>query len=155
MLRTAGHATTVVGTLTGVRTTPEATELQRLLAEVRDGRAPGGRVRRWPWRSPRHALAQSRVDAVHFDVAVFTNLSHEHLDYHGTMERLLRGQGPLFTPERAVRGVVNAEDSWGRRLLADARIPLVAVRRDAASTVELAPGRPSFTWRAPAGGRCR
>ncbi len=149
VLRTAGHATSVVGTLTGVRTTPEATELQRLLAEVRDApRAAGERVPAVAMEVSSHALAQARVDAVHFDVAVFTNLSHEHLDYHQTMDGYFSAKAALFTPERAVRGVVNAEDSWGRRLLADARIPLVAVRRDAASAVELAAGRSSFTWRA-------
>ena len=82
-----------------------------------------------------HALVQSRVDAIHFDVAVFTNLSHDHLDYHGTMEAYFAAKASLFTPERAVRGVVNAEDRWGRRLLADARIPLMAVRGDEASQV--------------------
>jgi len=146
VLRQAGHPTTVVGTLTGARTTPESTELQRLLADVRDG-APDGTEAAVAMEVSSHALVQSRVDAVHFDVAVFTNLSHEHLDYHGSMEGYFAAKASLFTPERAVRGVVNAEDSWGRRLLADARIPLVAVRRDAAREVELGPGRSTFTWR--------
>jgi UDP-N-acetylmuramoyl-L-alanyl-D-glutamate--2,6-diaminopimelate ligase len=148
VLRHAGLPTTVIGTLSGVRTTPEATELQRLLAVARDaGPGPGGRQPAVAMEVSSHALVQSRVDAVHFDVAVFTNLTHDHLDYHGSMEAYFDAKAALFTPEHAVRGVVNAEDRWGRRLLAEARIPLAAVRRDQASRVELAPGRSAFTWR--------
>jgi len=154
----AGHPTTVIGTLTGTRTTPEATELQRILAGVRDqhsgerSRAVGAGAGPQPQPAvamevSSHALVQARVDAVHFDVAVFTNLSHEHLDFHGTMEAYFDAKASLFTPERAVRGVVNADDPWGRRLLAAARIPLVAVTSDAASHVTLEPGRSRFTWR--------
>lgn len=144
-LEAGGHRTTVIGTLTGSRTTPEAPDLQRLLAAARaHGGAGGGAV---AMEVSSHALAQSRVDGIHFDVAVFTNLSHEHLDYHGTMEEYFSVKASLFTPERAVRGVVDAEDPWGRRLLAAARIPMVAVRRGDATAVELAPGRSSFTWR--------
>jgi UDP-N-acetylmuramoyl-L-alanyl-D-glutamate--2,6-diaminopimelate ligase len=148
VLRQAGHPTTVVGTLSGARTTPESTELQRLMAEVRDAApADAALPAAVAMEVSSHALVQSRVDAIHFDVAVFTNLSHEHLDYHGSMDAYFAAKASLFTPDRAVRGVVNAEDSWGRRLLADARIPLVAVRGDGASGVELGAGRTSFTWR--------
>ena len=87
-----------------------------------------------------HALAMHRVDGIHFDVAVFTNLGHDHLDYHGTMERYFATKAALFAPEHAVLGVVNTDDRWGRRLLADARIPLVAVRGERRRAVELAPG---------------
>jgi UDP-N-acetylmuramoyl-L-alanyl-D-glutamate--2,6-diaminopimelate ligase len=148
VLGAAGHPTTVIGTLSGTRTTPEATELHRRLAEVRDApRRADDAPPAVAMEVSSHALVQSRVDGVHFDVAVFTNLSHEHLDFHTTMDAYFAAKASLFTPERAVRGVVNAEDRWGRRLLADARIPLVAVRGDQASAVELAPGRSSFTWR--------
>ena len=75
-----------------------------------------------------HALVQSRVEGIHFDVAVFTNLSHDHLDYHGTMEEYFEAKALLFTPSHALRGVVDADDPWGRRLLERARIPMVAVR---------------------------
>ncbi|HVX22926.1 MAG TPA: UDP-N-acetylmuramoyl-L-alanyl-D-glutamate--2,6-diaminopimelate ligase [Acidimicrobiales bacterium] len=146
VLSHAGRPTTVLGTLSGARTTPEATELQRILAEARDG-APAGTQAAVAMEVSSHALAQSRVDGIHFDVAVFTNLSHDHLDYHGTMDDYFAAKASLFTPDRAVRGVVNAEDRWGRRLLAEARVPMVAVRADAASRVELAVGRSSFTWR--------
>ena len=147
VLRHVGRPTTVIGTLSGTRTTPEATELQQLLAEVRDSPRLDERQAAVVMEVSSHTVVQARVDAIHFDVAVFTNLSHDHLDYHGTMEAYFAAKASLFTPERAVRGVVNAEDRWGRRLLADARIPLVAVRHDEASQVDLQPGQSSFTWR--------
>ena len=86
LLEATGHPTNVMGTLSGARTTPEATEVQRVLAGVRERQ----RAERWrhavAMEVSSHALVQSRVEGIHFDVAVFTNLSHDHLDYHGTME---------------------------------------------------------------------
>ena len=70
-----------------------------------------------------HALVQHRVDAVRFRVAVFTNLSQDHLDFHGTMEDYFAAKASLFDPERAEVAVVNADDPWGRRLLESARLP--------------------------------
>ena len=104
--------TTVIGTLDGARTTPEAPVLQRLLAEARDG----GR-RAVAMEVSSHALAQARVDGIRFDAAVFTNLSHDHLDYHGTIEAYFAAKASLFTPERAAMAVVNVDDAWGRRIL--------------------------------------
>ncbi|HUA95277.1 MAG TPA: Mur ligase family protein, partial [Acidimicrobiales bacterium] len=150
VLRHAGRPTTVLGTLSGARTTPEATDLQRLLAEVRDGAPKAGDAMAQPavaMEVSSHALAQSRVDGIHFDVAVFTNLSHDHLDYHGTMEDYYQAKASLFTSERAVQGVVSADDRWGRRLLAEARIPVVPVSRADASNIQLSAGCSTFTWR--------
>jgi UDP-N-acetylmuramoyl-L-alanyl-D-glutamate--2,6-diaminopimelate ligase len=136
-----------MGTLSGVRTTPEATELQRVLAQVRDRQLSDGRPHAVAMEVSSHALAQSRVEGIHFDVAAFTNLSHDHLDYHGTMEEYFRVKSSLFTPDRALRGVINADDPWGQRLLRKGRIPMVAVHRSDASDVVLQPGRTWFTWR--------
>jgi UDP-N-acetylmuramoyl-L-alanyl-D-glutamate--2,6-diaminopimelate ligase len=94
-----------------------------------------------------HALVQSRVEGIHFDVAVFTNLSHDHLDYHGSMEDYFEAKATLFTPSHALRGVVHADDPWGRRLLERARIPTVGVHHADATDVVLRPGRSEFTWR--------
>ncbi len=146
-LAAEGRAAAVIGTLSGTRTTPEATELQRRLAEVRDAHRGEPLTPAVAMEVSSHALVQARVDAIHFDLAVFTNLSHDHLDFHRDMESYFAAKAQLFTPERAVRGVVNAEDPWGRRLLAEARIPLVGVRSTAATAVSLAPGRLSFSWR--------
>jgi UDP-N-acetylmuramoyl-L-alanyl-D-glutamate--2,6-diaminopimelate ligase len=136
MFAAAGRTPGVVGT-TGARvagepvptarTTPEAPDLQRLLARMRD-RA----VRAVAIEVSSHALAQHRVDGIAFDVAVFTNLSQDHLDYHGSMDRYFTAKAQLFTPGGAIRGVVNIDDEAGRRLL-DAMIPITtyAVDRDA------------------------
>jgi UDP-N-acetylmuramoyl-L-alanyl-D-glutamate--2,6-diaminopimelate ligase len=147
LLGAAGYPTNVMGTLSGARTTPEATEVQRMLARVRDTQKSDGRRHAVAMEVSSHALVQARVEGVHFDVAVFTNLSHDHLDYHGTMEAYFEAKSQLFTADHALRGVVNADDEWGQRLLATSRIPCVAVRHGDASDVVLAPGRTEFTWR--------
>jgi UDP-N-acetylmuramoyl-L-alanyl-D-glutamate--2,6-diaminopimelate ligase len=147
LLSAAGRPTNVMGTLSGTRTTPEATEVQRVLAGVRDRQKSDGHRHAVAMEVSSHALVQSRVEGIHFDVAVFTNLSHDHLDYHKTMEDYFEAKALLFTPSHALRGVVQADDAWGRRLLERARIPTVAVHHADAADVTLRPGSSSFTWR--------
>jgi UDP-N-acetylmuramoyl-L-alanyl-D-glutamate--2,6-diaminopimelate ligase len=147
LLSAAGRPANVLGTLSGARTTPEATELERVLAGVRDRQHSDGLRHAVAMEVSSHALVQARVEGIHFDVAVFTNLSHDHLDYHGTMEEYFGAKAQLFTPSHALCGVVYADDPWGRRLLAEARIPMVAVRHADAVDVVLLPGRTEFTWR--------
>ena len=147
LLSAAGRPTNVMGTLSGTRTTPEATEVQRLLAGVRDRQQSDGQHHAVAMEVSSHALVQSRVEGIHFDVAVFTNLSHDHLDYHRTMEEYFEAKALLFTPSHALRGVVHGDDPWGRQLLARARIPMVAVHRADATDIVLRPGHSEFTWR--------
>jgi UDP-N-acetylmuramoyl-L-alanyl-D-glutamate--2,6-diaminopimelate ligase len=147
LLGATGRPTNVMGTLSGARTTPEATEVQRLLAGVRDRQKWDGRRHAVAMEVSSHALVQSRVEGVHFDVAVFTNLSHDHLDYHGSMEAYFEAKAKLFTSSYALRGVVNADDPWGKRLLDTARIPVAAVHQSDATDVVLRPGETRFTWR--------
>ncbi|HEX3332923.1 MAG TPA: UDP-N-acetylmuramoyl-L-alanyl-D-glutamate--2,6-diaminopimelate ligase [Acidimicrobiales bacterium] len=147
LLASTGRPTEVVGTLSGARTTPEATEVERVLAGVRDRQRSDGLRHAVAMEVSSHALVQARVDGIHFDVAVFTNLSHDHLDYHGTMEDYFAAKAELFTPSHALRGVIYADDPWGRRLLEHARIPMVAVHRADATDVVLRPGHTEFTWR--------
>ena len=147
ILTAAGRPTNVMGTLSGARTTPEATEIQRVLAGVRDRQKSDGARHAVAMEVSSHALVQSRVEGIHFDVGVFTNLSHDHLDYHGTMEEYFEAKARLFTPGHALRGIVNADDPWGRRLLERARIPMVGVRRADVTDIVLEPGRTEFTWR--------
>ena len=147
LLSATGHPTNVMGTLSGARTTPEATEIQRVLAGVRDRQRSDGARHAVAMEVSSHALVQSRVEGIHFDVSVFTNLSHDHLDYHGTMEEYFEAKAMLFTPGYALRGVVDADDAWGRRLLQRARIPMVAVSHSDATDIVLEPGRTQFTWR--------
>jgi UDP-N-acetylmuramoyl-L-alanyl-D-glutamate--2,6-diaminopimelate ligase len=71
-----------------------------------------------------HALVQGRVDGIVFDVAVFLNLGRDHLDFHTTMEDYFAAKASLFTPERARRAVLNADDEHGRRLVASVDIPV-------------------------------
>ena len=88
-----GTLGTAVGdtTLPPVHTTPEATELQASLARMRD--AGVGTV---AMEVSSHALEQHRVDGTHFAAVCFTNLSHDHLDYHGTMEEYFEAKARLF-----------------------------------------------------------
>ena len=147
LLSATGRPTNVMGTLSGTRTTPEATEVQRVLAGVRDRQKSDGHRHAVAMEVSSHALVQSRVEGIHFDVAVFTNLSHDHLDYHGSMENYFEAKAMLFTPNHALRGVVHADDEWGHRLLERSRIPTVAVHHADATDVVLGPGRSEFTWR--------
>ncbi len=147
LLGATGRPTNVMGTLSGARTTPEATEVQRILAGVRDRQKSDGARHAVAMEVSSHALVQARVEGIHFDVAVFTNLSHDHLDYHGTMEDYFEAKASLFTARRALRGVVHADDAWGRLLLERSRIPTVAVHHSDATDVVLRPGHTEFTWR--------
>ena len=104
------------------RTTPEAPDLQRLLARMRDAKVAAVAL-----EISSHALDQHRVDGFVLDVAVFTNLSQDHLDYHSDMDHYFQAKALLFTSEHAVEGVVNLDDAFGRRLTALANVPLTTV----------------------------
>jgi UDP-N-acetylmuramoyl-L-alanyl-D-glutamate--2,6-diaminopimelate ligase len=99
------------------RTTPESADLQELLAEMRDA---GCRTVAMEVSS--HALSQGRVRNVDFDAAVFTNLTQDHLDFHGSMDEYFRAKCLLFEGLRVQRfkqgtAVVNAEDRYGGLLV--------------------------------------
>ncbi len=132
----------VIGTLGGPRTTPEAPDLQRQLARARDRGKKSVAM-----EVSSHALAAGRVEDIEFDCAVFTNLSHDHLDFHGDMESYFEAKASLFRPGHARLGVVNADDEWGRRLLARATIPAVSYRAGDATDVEVSVHHSSFGWR--------
>jgi len=89
--------------------TPEAIDLQRLLREMLDA---GDDV--CVLEATSHASVQGRLDRVRFAVLVFTNLAHDHLDFHGTMEEYFAAKRRLF--DQAEVAVVNVTDEWGRRL---------------------------------------
>ncbi|HWM54501.1 MAG TPA: UDP-N-acetylmuramoyl-L-alanyl-D-glutamate--2,6-diaminopimelate ligase [Solirubrobacterales bacterium] len=92
------------------RTTPEAIDLQATFLRMRDG---GDEACAMEVSS--HALELHRCDAIHFDVALFTNLTQDHLDFHGDMEDYFRSKRRLF--EMAPRApIVNVDDPYGRRL---------------------------------------
>ncbi|CCH80111.1 UDP-N-acetylmuramoyl-L-alanyl-D-glutamate--2,6-diaminopimelate ligase [Nostocoides japonicum T1-X7] len=105
-----------------VRTTPEATDLHALLAVM----AARG-IDTCVMEVSSHALVMHRVDGVVYDLAVFTNLSQDHLDFHPTMRDYFAAKASLFTPERARRGIVCVDDAWGRELAASAAIPVTTL----------------------------
>ncbi len=100
-----------------------------------------------------------RVDGVVFDVAAFTNLGRDHLDFHADLEDYFSAKASLFTPARAKSGLTNIDDEHGRRLLADASIPMStysALGGDAdwrAEDVVLHPTHSTFTVVTPEGDR--
>lgn len=103
-----------------VRTTPESPELHGILARMLEDRVQVASM-----EVSSHALVLHRADEVVFDVACFTNLSQDHLDFHGTMEAYFEAKRLLFTPAHAARGVVCVDDEWGRRLAREAEVPVV------------------------------
>ncbi|MFH0244766.1 UDP-N-acetylmuramoyl-L-alanyl-D-glutamate--2,6-diaminopimelate ligase [Streptomyces sp. HK10] len=117
------------------RTTPEATELQALFAVMRERG-----VRSVAMEVSSHALVLGRVDGCVFDIAVFNNLSPEHLDFHPDMEDYFRAKAQLFTKARSRAGVVNLDDEYGQRLAAGvSEVPV---------TTFSAEGHPDADWRA-------
>lgn len=92
-------------------TTPDAVTIQRELADMR---AQG--VTAVAMEVSSHALQQHRVDGVNFDTAVFTNLTRDHLDYHGSMEDYAAAKQMLFEVPGLRRAVVNLDDPFGREL---------------------------------------
>ncbi|HWL65877.1 MAG TPA: UDP-N-acetylmuramoyl-L-alanyl-D-glutamate--2,6-diaminopimelate ligase, partial [Actinomycetota bacterium] len=153
ILAAAGRSPGLIGTIEthvggerrpGVRTTPESLDLQMLLREMVDKGADSVAM-----EVTSHALVLQRVEGIRFRVAVFTNLSQDHLDFHSNMEDYFEAKRSLFTSERAQAGVVNVDDVYGRKLLENAAIPCIGygMSEDAevrASDVELDPSGTRF-----------
>ena len=100
----------------GERTTPDVVNVHGLLAKFRDNGASHVAM-----EVSSHALDQGRVNAVDFEVAVFTNLTRDHLDYHGTMQAYGAAKAKLFAWPGLRSAVVNVDDAFGRDLTA--RLP--------------------------------
>lgn len=135
----AGLTTGLVGTIqtkiagiarTSTLTTPEATDFQRLLGEMVDGGVDLAAV-----EVSSHALELGRVNATRFEVAAFTNLSQDHLDFHGDMEAYRAAKATLFSDYDVATAVFNVDDPVGRSLAASHRGPVVTV--GSAADVEL------------------
>ena len=140
-LRTAGHMTGLIGgvetriggdRLPSSLTTPEAPDLQALFAVMAERGVTAAAM-----EVSSHSLALGRVAGTSFDVAVFTNLSQDHLDFHADMEDYFRAKASLFVPP--VIGVVNIDDKWGRKLAGLAPVPV---------TTFSAAGKEAADWRA-------
>jgi UDP-N-acetylmuramoyl-L-alanyl-D-glutamate--2,6-diaminopimelate ligase len=160
--RAAGRVPGVIGTVEirigddrrpVAHTTPEAPDLQRLLAEM----AEAG-VGLAAMEVSSHGLALGRVDRTRFRAAVFTNLTQDHLDFHPTMADYFEAKARLFTPNFTDVGVVNIDDEWGRRLAAEAGVPVTTTGTGPDATwravdLEVNLTGTSFTVVAPAGER--
>ncbi len=144
LLRAAGSETAEIGTLTGALTTPEATDLQRTLARALHRGATAAVV-----EVSSHGLAQRRVDGCRFGVAAFTNLGHDHLDYHGSMENYFAAKARLFTRGLADRAVVDVTTEWGRRLaeVAASEIPVIEVDQREIEVIDADTRSSTFCWR--------
>ncbi|MFZ0974772.1 MAG: UDP-N-acetylmuramoyl-L-alanyl-D-glutamate--2,6-diaminopimelate ligase [Solirubrobacteraceae bacterium] len=120
LLEADKRQTGLLGTVTSVvggeerpveRTTPEAIDLQRTFREMLDGGDVACAI-----EVSSHALELHRADAIHFAVAIFTNLTQDHLDFHGTMEEYFQAKRLLFTERRPQIAVINIDDPYGARL---------------------------------------
>jgi len=134
LLRARGGPTGVIGTVQYVvggetlpagQTTPEALELQAMLARMRTAGVRGVAM-----EVSSHALALSRVDGIDFDVAVFTNLTQDHLDFHGTLDEYGKAKRRLFellaaSPKPRRTAVVNADDLWGEAMVRGLDVPVL------------------------------
>jgi UDP-N-acetylmuramoyl-L-alanyl-D-glutamate--2,6-diaminopimelate ligase len=124
ILTAAGHPAGFIGTLgysfrdqtyAGAHTTPEASDLFRLLRAMRDDGAAAVAM-----EVSSHALAMGRVDGAEFDAAAFTNLTRDHLDFHPDLEDYFAAKRQLFDRLKAGRRpAVNVDDPYGRRLAAE------------------------------------
>jgi UDP-N-acetylmuramoyl-L-alanyl-D-glutamate--2,6-diaminopimelate ligase len=136
-----------IGTLTNERTTPAPPELYRTLASTVESFDPTREHSLIALEVSSHALDQHRVDGLRFCVAAFTNLSHDHLDYHGTMEQYFETKSSLFTNEFAKRAVIWVDDPYGERLAEATPLPVTRVsRRDVHDVMNSLRGS-TFFWR--------
>ncbi|MCU1447732.1 Mur ligase family protein [Cryobacterium sp.] len=106
-------------------TTPEATDVHALLARMKEQH-----VEAVVLEVSAQGLTHGRVDGIVFDSVGFTNLSIDHLDDYGTMEKYFAAKELLFRPERARAAIVSLETSWGVRLLAEPTIPVSSISAD-------------------------
>ncbi|HSO52504.1 MAG TPA: Mur ligase family protein, partial [Actinomycetes bacterium] len=162
IFRAAGRVPGVLGTVEvrvgderrpAVHTTPEAPDLQRLLAEMADAGVQAAAM-----EVSSHGLALHRVDGTRFKAAIFTNLTQDHLDFHTDLEDYYLAKRRLFTPEFTPLGVVNVDDLHGRRLAATAGVATVTTGTTAgadwrATEVAASLEGTSFRLASPAGSR--
>ena len=130
----AGKRVGVIGTLgtyldeehlPGARTTPESTDLYATLAlMVERG------ITHVFMEVSSHALVLHRVAGLKFDVAIFTNLTQDHLDFHGSMDNYFAAKAALFTPEFSKQAVICTDDKWGKKLATESRIPVVTIGKN-------------------------
>ena len=111
-----------------LRTTPEAPELQSLVAVMRERH-----IRNLFMEVSSHAISLDRIGGSHFDIAAFTNLSQDHLDFHADMDSYFAAKAALFTHKFADTAYINIDSPWAARLLEIQQLPVVRISRHAKS----------------------
>ena len=133
IFQSAGQETGLIGTvetrigsevLSSTRTTPEATELQSLVATMRERHC-----RNLVMEVSSHAISLERIRGSYFAAVGFTNLSQDHLDFHGTMDEYFAAKSKLFTFEYADHAFINIDDSYGQILAATTELPVQTLSR--------------------------
>ena len=133
----AGRQSGLVGTVEtrigdeiveALRTTPEAPELQSLAAVMRERH-----MRNLFIEVSSHAVSLNRIGGSHFDIAAFTNLSQDHLDFHADMDSYFAAKAALFSYKYADTAYINIDSTWGKKLLEIQELPVVTVSRDTKS----------------------
>ena len=134
--------------LPAVRTTPESLELQELLAQMANTGCKAAAM-----EVSSHAIAQERTRGLEFDVAVFTNLTQDHLDFHGTMEAYFESKLKLFTGlstqehKKKVAAVVNLDDRYGAKIVErlGSEVPVVTYGMGVHADFRASSYRPEFS----------
>jgi UDP-N-acetylmuramoyl-L-alanyl-D-glutamate--2,6-diaminopimelate ligase len=134
ILQFAGKSTGLIGTI-GIEigfeniaasfTTPEASELQSLLATMHERH-----LSQVSMEVSSHALEARRVAGTKFAMVGFTNLTQDHLDFHGDMATYFAAKSKLFTPEFSELAFVNIDDSYGRKLFESPQIAMISIARE-------------------------
>ncbi|MBC95496.1 UDP-N-acetylmuramoyl-L-alanyl-D-glutamate--2,6-diaminopimelate ligase [bacterium] len=138
----AGKKSETIGTLTGQLTTPEAPDLQRQIRDfIRNG------VSFLAMEVSSHALLQNRISEITYDAAIFTNLSLDHLDYHGDMESYYQAKSLLFSPIHSKLAVINVDNEFGKKLMHEVEIPEVSFSLNDVEIIEQTLIKTTFRWK--------
>ena len=162
IMRAAGRTTGLIGTvetriggdrMVSNRTTPESSDLQRLLAQMRDAGLTSVAM-----EVSSHAIDLHRVDGVHFAAVAFTNLTQDHLDYHHTLEEYASVKRRLFTDFSCGAKIVNVDDPFGARIASEVSDAITVGRVQGAMVravaEELTATGSRFTLETPDGSAC-
>ena len=134
ILNFAGKSTGLIGTI-GIEigpekiaanfTTPEASELQSIFAVMQERH-----ISQVAMEVSSHALEARRVSGTRFALVGFTNLTQDHLDFHGDMNSYFAAKSKLFTPEFSELGLINIDDHFGKELFNNSQIPVISLARE-------------------------
>jgi UDP-N-acetylmuramoyl-L-alanyl-D-glutamate--2,6-diaminopimelate ligase len=108
-----------------IRTTPEAPELQSLAAVMRERH-----MRNLFMEVSSHAVSLNRIGGSHFNIAAFTNLSQDHLDFHENMDAYFAAKAALFSYKYADSAYINIDSAWSKKLMEMQELPVVKISRN-------------------------